>query len=382
MREKKVIVLNKFREKLVGLETIPSAEKERYPTVILVHGFGVTKSEYGMFDNLANNLSENGFLVYRFDFSGCGESQGDYSETSLSKLKSDLSKILDFVKSQSKVDGSRIGIHAQSFGTATTIALEPAIQCLVMTGSISHPKEVLSKLFGDGYHPEGISTRTKSEGTITRIKPQFWKDFENYDLLKSIKKIKCPILFIHGSKDDRVPISEMEAYFQNANEPKEKVIIEGADHGLEPQRDKMYKIAVDWFQKWLMIDEYHGNLLDTEFRDPIFLKRFKVFAKRKSKENPWTMHGVVIPADRLENTIKEVQENLLSDKPYYAHFYRDEELIIVFKEKIFRITPDKSTWKEAIEYGRNLGIPDEQLVFAPNKFEDEEEYYKKENFLE
>jgi len=381
MKEEKVTILNEFREKLVGLKTVPSNRENKYSTVVLVHGFGVTKSEDGMFDNLANHLSENGFLVYRFDFSGCGESEGDYSETSLSKLKSDLSKILDFVKSQSKVDSSRIGIHAQSFGTATTIALEPAIQCLVMTGSISHPKEVMSKLFGDGYHPEGISTRTKSEGTITRIKPQFWKDFENYDLLNSIKKINCPILFIHGSKDDRVPISEMEAYFRNANEPKEKIIIEGVDHGLEPCREKMYEIAVQWFKRWLIMSGYHGNLLDTEFRDQNFLNRFKVFAKRKSKENPWTMHGVVVPADKLENTIKEVQENLLSNKPYYAHFYRDEELIIVFKEKIFRITPDKSTWEEAIEYGHSLGILDKQLVFAPNRFEDEEEYYGKENFL-
>ena len=62
-------------------------------------------------------------------------------------------------------------------------------------------------------------------------------------------KISCPILFIHGSLDDRVPLSEMELYFEKANEPKEKAIIEGADHGLRPHRDKMYKTVVDWFKK-------------------------------------------------------------------------------------------------------------------------------------
>jgi len=251
MKEIKVRVLNEFGEKLVGLETISSTKKEKYPTVVLVHGFGVTKEEHGMFDNLAKNLSEAGFLVYRFDFSGCGESEGDYSETSLSKLKSDLSKILDFVKSHPKIDNSRIGILAQSFGTTTTVALEPEIKCLIMTGSISHPKEVITRLFGEGYNPEGVSTRTKSDGTITRINPQFWKDFEKYDLLESIKNIHCPILFIHGSKDETVPISEMEVYFQNVNEPKEKIIIEGADHGLEPHQKKVYKIVVDWFKKYL-----------------------------------------------------------------------------------------------------------------------------------
>jgi len=251
MKERKVVIKNDFGEKLVGLETEPLTKKEKYPTVILVHGFGVTKTEDGMFDDLANNLAKNEFMVYRFDFSGCGESEGNYSETSLSKLKSDLSKILDFVKSHSKVNSSKVGIHAQSLGTATTVALEPDIQCLVMTGSISHPKQVVSELYGDGYHPEGISTRTKSNGMVTTIKPQFWEDFKNYNLLESIKKINCPILFIHGSKDDMVPISETEAYFKNANRPKEKVIIKGADHGLEPYRNEMYKIAINWFRKYL-----------------------------------------------------------------------------------------------------------------------------------
>jgi hypothetical protein len=251
MIEKKVTILNEFGEKLIGLETIPAIEKEKYPTVILVHGFGVDKSESQMFDDLASNLSENGFLVYRFDFSGCGESDGDYSETSLSKLRLDLSKILEFVRKQSNVDVAKIGIHAQSFGTATTVALGPNIQCLVMTGSICHPKEIMTRLCGDGYHPEEISFRTKSNGKITRIGPQFWKDLENYDLLRLIKKIHCPILFIHGSKDENVPISEMEAYFKNANEPKERVIIEGANHGLEPHRKEMYEIAVEWFKRYL-----------------------------------------------------------------------------------------------------------------------------------
>ena len=252
MTETKVSTLNENNEKLVGIKTAPSAEKEKYPTVILAHGFGVTKEESGMFDNLAKNLSEEGILVFRFDFSGCGESEGDYSETSLSKLKSDLSKILEFVKAQPKVDTSRFGILGQSFGTATTVTMEPKVKCLIMLGSIAHPKETLIELFGDGYKPDEISTRLKSNGTITKVKPQFWKDFENHHLLESIKKNHSSVLFMDGEKDDKVPLSEMEAYFNNANEPKEKIILGGADHGLRPHRDKMYKIVVDWFKKYLV----------------------------------------------------------------------------------------------------------------------------------
>lgn len=252
MQETKISVINENNEKLAGLETVPSVEKEKYPTVLLVHGFGVTKHEGGMFDEFSAHLASAGFLVYRFDFSGRGESEGDYSETSISKQKSELSRILEFVKSQEKVDTSRIGILAQSFGTPITVALAPNIQAIVLMGSIAHPDavsgaphkwKVLDK--------DGVSERVKSSGESIFIKPQFWKDMKNYDLLKSVRAIHCPILFIHGSLDEKVPLSEMEAYFAHANEPKEKVILEGANHALRPHREKMYQTVVAWFMKYL-----------------------------------------------------------------------------------------------------------------------------------
>lgn len=252
MKESKVSVLNYSGEKLIGIETLPSTKNNIFPTVILVHGFAVDKDESGMFSDLAGHLSDEGILVYRFDFSGCGESEGDYSRTSLSKLRSDLKSIIHFVRSNAKTDNSRIGILAQSFGTAVTVSLAPEIKCLVMLGSISHPKETISKLFGDGYEPDGISTREKYDGTIIKIKPQFWEDLNSHNLLESIKKINSPVLFIHGQKDDKVPLSEMEDFFNNANEPKEKIVIKNADHGLRPYRDKMYKIVVDWFTRYLV----------------------------------------------------------------------------------------------------------------------------------
>ena len=252
MTENKVTTRNKEGEKLVGLEVLPDEKKEKYPVVILVHGFGVTKEEGGMFDELARHLGKAGFLAYRFDFSGRGESEGDYGKTSLSKLSSDLGSIVEFVKSQPRVDVSKIGILGQSLGTITTVVLEPDIQALVLMGSVAHAKEILIKLFGDGYNPEGVSVRINSAGKKAEIGPQFWRDFDNHKPLESIKSFKCPILFIHGSEDDKVPLSEMEAYFESATTPvKEKLVLEGADHGLRPHRDKMYKAAVEWFARYL-----------------------------------------------------------------------------------------------------------------------------------
>ena len=120
---------------------------------------------------------------------------------------------------------------------------------------------------------------------------------------------------------------------------------------------------------------YHGILLDVEFEDTNFLNTFTIFAKRKSTQNEWMLYGVIVEENKIDETVKAVQENLRSNKPYYAHFYKDDKLIIVFKKKIFVTSIDKTTWTEAIEYGLNLGIPREQLDFKPSRFQDEDAYF-------
>lgn len=47
------------------------------------------------------------------------------------------------------------------------------------------------------------------------------------------------------------------------------------------------------------------------------------------------------------------------------HFWNADDVIAVFSNKLFRFKhSDKSTWNEAIEYGKSLGIPKEQLDFV------------------
>ena len=127
---------------------------------------------------------------------------------------------------------------------------------------------------------------------------------------------------------------------------------------------------------------YHGIILDLEFENPgIIEKEFKIFAKRKSKTNPWILYGIEVERDQIDNFIENMQREMKEDKPFYAHFYDDEEMRVVFKGKVIIVTPDKSTWLPIIEYGRTLNIPEEQLDFWPNRFQDETHYFDKEDFI-
>ena len=96
-----------------------------------------------------------------------------------------------------------------------------------------------------------MTTGVTSDGETVKLNPEFWNDMKNHDILKLIKLVRCPILFIHGGDDDIVPLSEMETLFELANQPKEKLVIKGVDHGLDSHRDKMYKAVVNWFKKTL-----------------------------------------------------------------------------------------------------------------------------------
>jgi len=249
--EHKVKTKNKNNETLVGVESLPNNVKGKHPAVILVHGFAYYKEEDGIFIELAKRFTREGISSYRFDFSGCGESEGDYTNVTLAKLRDDLDSILEFVRSQATVDQNRLGIVAQSFGTTATIALVPKIKSLVLMGSILNAREVMKNLFGKGYNPDGISILERSDESTVQIKPDFWQDFENHDLVNCVKQIKYPILLIHGSEDEDVPISEMEETYQLASKPKERIIIKGADHCLRPKREEMYKVVIDWFRKTL-----------------------------------------------------------------------------------------------------------------------------------
>ena len=122
---------------------------------------------------------------------------------------------------------------------------------------------------------------------------------------------------------------------------------------------------------------YHGIIIDQEFNDPSFYSSFKIFGDKKS--GSWTLYGIEIEDSQLENTILGIQQNMKTNEPWYAHLYNDDKLIVIFKNKVFNIKSHASTWQPIIEYGRKLNIPEEQLDFWPNRFQDEKHYFQKEN---
>lgn len=240
---------------LAGFRELPTTKRDTFPTILMVHGFGVDRTEGGMFDDLAYRLATNGYQVYRFDSAGLGESEGDYSLTTLTKQAEDLGCILDFILKHPMTDTSRIGIVGMSLGTAVITVFQPKnIRAIVYLGSVSEPRKTLRKLFGDGYHPNDVSVRITSEGKRIEMYGDFWSDFDHYDLPRLIQDMKAPILFVHGEKDSKVGVDSAQLYFDHSSDPKELQVIKNADHGFyaPDERKEMIDLTEHWFDTYLL----------------------------------------------------------------------------------------------------------------------------------
>jgi len=117
--------------------------------------------------------------------------------------------------------------------------------------------------------------------------------------------------------------------------------------------------------------EYHGIIVPQGIRNHAVFNELNVLGEKRGKE--WTLLKVGIDPNNITRVIGLVQANLSSDKgvPYYAHFYRDNELIVVFPQRVFRVSTDRNSWTEAVRYGESVGIPRAELDFRPCSVQDE-----------
>lgn len=120
---------------------------------------------------------------------------------------------------------------------------------------------------------------------------------------------------------------------------------------------------------------HHSIVIEESLKDKSALDKYKILRTKVSED--W--HLRVIEVTDVDGFITTIKNAMVTDKPYYFHTFDDgKELIIAFREKVFKIDPnDKNTWFEAQKYGgEKLGIPGEQLDFAPSNFADEDRWYE------
>ena len=102
-----------------------------------------------------------------------------------------------------------------------------------------------------------------------------------------------------------------------------------------------------------------GIIIENSLKDPNVLNDVEIV--RSWEEGSWKLHEVHVSKEQAERFSDYLAEGL-----WYVHFWEpgNDDVFVVYKDKSFTIKhSDKSTWTDAVEHGKSMGIPDEQLDF-------------------
>ena len=255
MNLQKVTFQNKSGQTLVGRLELP-VDRHPHNFALFAHCFTCNKNLLAV-RNIGKALTSNGFGVLRFDFTGLGESDGDFSDTNFSGNVADLVAASDFLAQQYQAPSLLIG---HSLGGAAVIfaATEIAsVKAIATIGAPSNPIHVQHLLKSN---IEEIRSKGKAvvnlSGRDFTIKKQFLDDLTTKSLPETVKKLRKPLLLMHSPQDDTVGIKNAEEIYVAAHHPKSFVSLDGADHLLSNKKDSLYvgKVISGWAQRYLEME--------------------------------------------------------------------------------------------------------------------------------
>ena len=121
---------------------------------------------------------------------------------------------------------------------------------------------------------------------------------------------------------------------------------------------------------------YHGIIVEKSLMSGVRSDDlFKVLNFVVDNDSDWVIKLVELNKTGVIKKIEALQD-VMDDGAWYNHFYDEkDELIVVFKNRFFKVTKNKDSWNEVIQYGLSLNIPIEQLDFRPLYFIEEEKYF-------
>jgi fermentation-respiration switch protein FrsA (DUF1100 family) len=261
--ENPVAFINKHRQQLIGVLHMPR-EIKNPPVIVMSHGFTDDKvCDNRLFVRFARQAGEQGFAVFRFDFAGSGDSEGEFADMTVSGEIQDLESALDFVFRFSGLNDSPIYLVGYSLGGAVALSVaarDSRVKGYVGWAPVSDPEAVLYGILGEEAFAAG------TQGRIVRcrngeknfvLEPAFFSDLKRHAPLSDIARLTPrPVLLIQGTEDTKVLPWQTRALYESAGEPKILQHVEGAPHAFTFHEEKLFDITLLHLARW---SERTGN---------------------------------------------------------------------------------------------------------------------------
>jgi len=203
---------------------------------------------------ISRQLTLKGIAVLRFDFTGLGQSEGDFGDSGFTSNIYDLVSAAEFLKNEYHAPDLLIGHSLGGTAVIHASAHIPSIKAICTIGSpfeASHVKHLLNS------KTEEIEEKGKAMvdigGRPFEISKSFLDDLEKQSTGSLLSDLRKSLLIMHSPQDQIVEIKNAADIYQSAFHPKSFITLDGADHLLTNRKDSQYasEVLAAWAQRYL-----------------------------------------------------------------------------------------------------------------------------------
>lgn len=248
--EEQIQFKNHKGEKLAATLHLPKAHEGL--GVVLGHCFTCSRHT-GILRQIAGDLSREGFIVLRFDFSGNGQSEGVFSESTYSKQIAEMQAAIDIVSTRGAqwigLAGHSMGglisflTAAQTDGVKAACAVASRLTGIEANRFLSREQRAALKRDGE--------VLFNSRGRTLRLTDTFFSDADQFDPATLIASFDRPLLVVHGDMDEIISVEEAYKVKEISGGRADLDIIPGADHMFSREEDRhdASRYVAGWFKE-------------------------------------------------------------------------------------------------------------------------------------
>ncbi len=219
---------------------------------------------------ISRALAEHGFAVLRFDFTGLGHSEGDFSDTTFSSNIAELETAARWLAGRDLSPQLLIG---HSLGGAAVLAAAsriPSVQAITTLAAPGDPSHITHMFAAQMQEIDSHGqANVDIAGRPFTVKREFVDDLEKHNILARVRESDKALLIFHSPDDAIVDIGHARRIYEAARHPKSFISLAGADHMLSNPADAAYAASVieAWAQRYITLNNPDWSLPAGDF-DP------------------------------------------------------------------------------------------------------------------
>lgn len=209
---------------------------------------------------ISRSLADRGIAVFRFDFTGLGQSQGELAATNFSSNLGDLKAAVEYLREARQAPQLMIGHSLGGAAVLSMVGSVPECRAVVTLGAPSNTEHLRDSLLAGASEPadDEDEVQVTLAGRHFKIQRQFLDDLGNQRVLEAVAEQGRPLLVMHSPVDDVVGVDHARRIFEAAMHPKSFVSLDDADHLLLGQAaDAEYaaEVMAAWSSRYLDLEE-------------------------------------------------------------------------------------------------------------------------------